>query len=214
MFKNYLKVAWRNLFRSKVTSFINIIGLSCGMAVAMLIGFWIQDEVTYDQSHKNYDHLAQVYITQTYGGITRTDPAIAFPTGAALRNEFASDFEHVALASWDAEHLLTSGEQRLLRTGMHVESDFPKMFSLDLISGAYDNLLNEPNSILISKSLGEALFGDVDPMGQTIRVDATSDLQVTGIYEDLPDNSTLKIAEFFLTWDYFLSQNTWAERFS
>ncbi|MEM9936427.1 MAG: ABC transporter permease, partial [Bacteroidota bacterium] len=83
MLKNYFTIAYRNLIKQKWFSLINVLGLAIGMAVAMLVGLWVYDELTYDTYHKNYDHLAQVMIHQTLSGQTRTNVAISMPLGPA-----------------------------------------------------------------------------------------------------------------------------------
>src|SRR6185295_5762334 len=101
MIKNYFKIAWRNLFKSKVYSAINILGLSIGMAVALLITLWIWDEVTFDHYHKNHKRLLQVMTTQTFNGETGTGQAVAMPLGSELRAKYGSYFKHISMASWN-----------------------------------------------------------------------------------------------------------------
>ena len=212
MLKNYLKIAWRNLLRSKVTGFINIAGLALGMAVAIMIGLWVQDELTYNQHHENYDQVAQVYIHQTFSDKTNTHRAIALPTAPALRNEFGADFKYIAMASWSFEQLVAKGDQRFLHQGMSVEPEFPEIFSFKMVAGDRKNSLVEPNSILIAKSLSDALFGAEDPIGKIVRFESTHDLAVTGVFEDLPYNSELKDVKFYTTWETYKAENPWVER--
>src|SRR5580693_7155007 len=100
MIRNYLKIAWRNLIKNKVSSFINIGGLAVGMAVAMLIGLWIWDELSFDKYHKNYKSVGQLMVTQTANGQTVTFPATVVPVSAELRTKYAADFKRLAL-TWD-----------------------------------------------------------------------------------------------------------------
>src|SRR6478609_5114448 len=102
MFTNYLKIAWRNLVKSKAYSFINILGLATGMAVALLIALWIWDELTFDTYHTNHTQLAQLMTTFIDNdGSMSTGDAIAIPIGDELRTKYASDFKNVSLASWN-----------------------------------------------------------------------------------------------------------------
>jgi len=211
MLKNYLKIAWRNLVKSKVTGFINIIGLAIGMAVAIMIGLWIQDEMTYNEVHENYDKIAQVYIHQTFNNRTSSSRAISLPFAPTLRNEFGADFEHLSLGSWAFEQLVAYEEKRFLHQGMSVEPEFPELFTLDMVAGNRTTALTEPNSIILAESLSKALFGDDDPIGKIIRFESTSDLEVTGVFEDLPYNSELQNVKFYNTWEYYLSQNEWMQ---
>ncbi len=117
MFRNYLKTAWRNLLRSKTSSFINIGGLAVGMAVAMLIGLWIWDEVTFDRYHANHQQLAQIMTTFIdNNGKMGTASAVCMPLGNELRTKYGSDFKNVSMASWNAGHVLVVGDKKNNRT--------------------------------------------------------------------------------------------------
>src|ERR1700689_3329832 len=113
MFKNYLKIAWRNLIKNKASSFINIGGLAVGMAVAMIIGLWILDELSFDKYHKNYDRIAIVMQSETNNGTINTQAAIPLPLDAELRKSYGSDFKHIVMASWNDPHVLAVGEKKV-----------------------------------------------------------------------------------------------------
>lgn len=210
MFQNYIKIAWRSLLKNKSTSFINIAGLAIGMAVAIMIGLWINDELTYNKVHKNYDRLAQVYVNHPFNDKIGTGPAVCIPYADILRTDFGADIKRISLASWSYDHVLAFGEKQLKREGMHVEPAFPEMMSLELVAGGYDEVLSNPNSVLLSASLAEALFDGQDPVGKTIRLDSHSDMVVTGVFKDLPYNSEFHSAEFYLPWSYYLAEHEWA----
>ena len=209
MLKNYLKIAWRNLVKSKVTGFINIAGLAIGMAVAIMIGLWVQDELNTNRTHKNYDQLAQVYLNQTFNNKTGSSQAISLPFAPTLRNEFGSDFKYLALGSWAFEQLLAYEDKRFLHQAMHVEPEFPEMFTLEMIAGDRISVLKEPNSVLIAASLAKAFFGNENPIGKTIRHESTTDLVVTGVFKDLPYNSRLTNVKFYTTWEHYKNTNEW-----
>ena len=99
MLKNYFKIAWRNLLRNKTSSIINISGLAVGMAVAMLIGFWVWDELSFDKYHKNYDHIAQVMQHQKENGKIETFLSMPFPMGKELQTQYGNNFRNVVMAS-------------------------------------------------------------------------------------------------------------------
>src|SRR6476659_7107714 len=105
MFINQLRVAWRNLLKSKGYGMINIGGLAVGMAVAMLIGLWIWDELSFDKYHRNYDHIAQVMEQNTLNGVPQTRVNIEPPLAPALRKNYGSDFKHIVMASWTESHM-------------------------------------------------------------------------------------------------------------
>lgn len=212
MFKNYLTIAYRNLIKQKWFSLINVLGLAIGMAVAMLIGLWVYDELTYDTYHKNYDHLAQVRIHQTLSGQTRTNVAISMPLGPALREGYGEDFTALSFGSWSTPHLISYGDKKITEIGMHVEPDFPEMFSLELLSGTYEDVLKEPNSILLAEPVAKALFGDEDPYGKIVKQDNMVDLKVTGVFKDLPDNSSFREVNVLATWELYKNQRDWIKR--
>src|SRR6202008_1919443 len=101
MFRNYLTTALRNLRKNKAQSFINIGGLAVGMAVAMLIGLWIWDELSFDKYHQNYDRIAMVMESETYNGSVNTSGVVSLPFDAALRKNYGSDFKHVVVTAWN-----------------------------------------------------------------------------------------------------------------
>ena len=208
MLKSYFKVAWRNLLKNKVYSFINVLGLAFGMAVAMLIGFWMYDELTYDHYHTNHDKIAQVMITQTFNDQTGTGQAMAIPLGWELRNKYTSDFKYVTLCSWNFGFLLGAGEKKLNKSGMWVQPEFPKMIGLKMIDGNID-ALNDLSSMLLSQTLAKALFGDANPMGKTVRIGNKFDMKVAGIYEDIPKNSTFNDTHLLMPWDKYVTTETW-----
>lgn len=211
MFQNYLKIAWRNLQNSKSTSIINIVGLSVGMAVAMMIGLWIKDEVSFNKYHRNYDRLAQLYVHQKFNDEIGTGRAISLPMEPALRNEFGSNFKYISLTSWSFEHTLAVGEKRFLKHGMYVQPDFPRMMSLEMLQGNYENVLVNPNSIMLSATLAKSLFGDEDSMGKTIRLDQQSDLKVTGVFKDPPYNSEFHEDAMYIPWAYYTAREGWVK---
>ena len=211
MFKNYLKTAWRNLWKNKGYSSITVLGLAAGMAVAMLIGLWIWDEITYDHYHKNHDQLAQVMTTVVRnGGELNTVPAVASPLGNELRTKYGSDFKNVCMASWNQPHVLSSDDKKISAQGMWVEANFPSMLTLKMLKGN-SNGLKDPSSVLLSASVAKSFFGDADPINKVIRIDNQDNYKVSGVYEDLPHNTTLNGAKIFLSWDKYVSMIDWVK---
>jgi putative ABC transport system permease protein len=201
MIKNYIKIALRKLVRNKAYSIINIGGLAAGMTVALLIGLWVYDELSFNSYFQNHKRLAQVMLNQTSGGVTYTGGTIATPLGDALRTKYAADLKAVSLASWIDSHLVSIGEKTVSSSGMWVQRDFPEMFSLAMIQGS-PNVLKDPSTVLISQSLAKSLFGDGDPINKPLRIDNRLDMAVGGVYEDLPHNTTFYGSHIFLPWDH------------
>ena len=209
MIKNYFKIAWRNLLRSKVYSLINILGLATGMAVAMLIAFWIKDEVTYNDYHTNHAQLAQVMTTFIDNNSKmETGDAVSMPIGNELRSKYGSDFKNVAMASRNFSHILSVGDKKIMDKGMWVESNFPSMFSLRMKEGDL-KALNDPSSVLLSESLAKTLFGDADAMNKMVKLDDKDSYKVAGVYEDLPHNTTFYETKLLLPWKKYITTEDW-----
>ncbi|HEY2720190.1 MAG TPA: ABC transporter permease, partial [Chitinophagaceae bacterium] len=189
MIKNYFKIAWRNLLKSKVYSIINIAGLATGMAVAMIIGLWIYDEVSANRNFKNYDTLYQVMMHQTFDGVRGTQQALPYPMGEELKRKYP-DFKGVAMCDWGQPHSLVYGEKKISKTGHFIGEDAVKMFSLKILSGDRDPL-HDPYSIVLTNETAKILFGDEDPIGKAVKMDNETNLKVTAVVEKLPKNSSL-----------------------
>jgi putative ABC transport system permease protein len=220
MFRNYVKIAWRNLTKNKVYSGINILGLAAGMAVAMLIGLWIWDEVTYDKSFTNHKQLAQVMSTFTLDdGSLNTIPIVCRPIADELRSKYGSDFKDVSMSRWNMS-ALTVGDKTISDIGLWVEDKFPTMLSLDMQKGNI-NALTDPLSIIICASLAKKLFGDADAMGKIIRLDDKDNFKVAGVFRDFPNNNpmaassgswpTLHDANYFLPWKKYVNDEQWVK---
>jgi putative ABC transport system permease protein len=209
MFKNYLLVSLRNLQRNKVYSIINIAGLSIGIACSVLIFLWINDEVSYDRFHTNYDRLHQVYMNQEFSGVIKTGDFTPYPLAEAVRQK-SSGVKHVSMANHGEGYLLAVGENKLSKMGTAVTEEFLQMFSFKVIKGNPANALSDPSSIVISQSLAKALFGDEDPMDKLIKLENSNDLKVTGVIEDVPSQSTLQF-DFLLPFE-FLAKQDWVQR--
>ena len=215
MIKNYLKIAWRNLIKNKASSFINIGGLAVGMAVAMLIGLWIYSELSYDKNFTNHDRIAMVMQNQWINNETDTWNSQAYPLGSELRRVYGNDFKHVIMSSWTGGHIISYADKNLKITGNFMEPGITDMLSLKLIKGSH-NGLNDPKSILLSQSSAKAIFGDADPMDKIIKIDHDDVLtvKVTGIYQDLPENSSFGDLTFISPWQLLVKDQHYDTRFN
>ena len=202
MIKNYFKIAFRSLVKNKFSSLINIGGLAIGMAVAILIGLWIYDELSFNKNFKNYDHIAQVMQNFTMNNETGSGIAIPHPMGEELRRSFGGDFKYITMASWNGSHILAAGEKKLTKSGTFFEPQAIDILSLKMLKGTR-NGLNDPSSILLSESSAKAYFGNADPMGEIMKIDNNLDVKVTGVYEDLPSNSSFADINFIAPWELY-----------
>ncbi|HEX2684506.1 MAG TPA: ABC transporter permease, partial [Ferruginibacter sp.] len=211
MIKNYFKIAWRNLLKSKGYSVINIGGLAVGMAVAMLIGLWVYDELTFNRYHSNYDRIAQVMQHANFNGKIETQITNPAVMGPELRSKYGSDFKYVVQSSWTDGHLLSVGDKLVTKVGNYFEPDAPDMLTLKMISGTRGGL-KDPYSIMLSASSAESIFGKDDPINKVIKLDRKYDVKVTGVYEDMPGNTTFREVKIMMPWDLWLIQHPWAEK--
>ena len=211
MLKNYFKIAFRNLIRQKGYSFINIAGLASGMAVAILIGLWIWDELSYDRYHQNYDRIAHVWQHNVYNGVVQSQISNPYLMAEEIRNNFGSDFKYVLQASWNSTHILSFGEKKFNKDGYFFEPEVTEMLTLKMLKGTRDGL-KEPYSILLSESTARAYFGDIDPINQVMRLDNKHDVKVTGVYEDLPYNTFFRNMNYLLPWDLYIISNEWIKK--
>ncbi|WP_174260189.1 ABC transporter permease [Spirosoma endbachense] len=200
MIRNYFKIAFRNLVRNKAYSFINIGGLAVGMAVAMLIGLWIWDELSYNKYHQNYDRIAQVMQNQTYNGVVTTQEHNPMPLGNALRRTYGTDFTYVAMSSGTFSTILAVGEKKFTKLGNYAEPEIADMLSLRMVRGTRAGL-KDPSSILLSESVAKAFFGESDPVGKLLKINDESSVKVAGVYEDFPQNSQFNEVSFLAPWD-------------
>jgi putative ABC transport system permease protein len=210
MLRNYLKIAIRNLVKSQVYSFINIGGLAIGLAVAMLIGLWMHDEFSFNKYHPNYDRIAQVMQHGTFNG--EVDSQVANPgvMGPEIRAKYGSNFKYVVQASWPGSYVLSVGTTHVAKEGIYFEPDGPAMLSLRMRQGTYEGL-KDPYSIMLSESVAKSLFGDKNPMGKTLKVGRKYDVKVTGVFEDLPYNTSFRKVNVIMPWALWLIDNPWAK---
>jgi len=206
MIKNYFKIAWRNLLKGKMYSFINITGLSIGMVVALLIGLWIQDELSFNTSFDNHGRIAKVVQHVTNNGEVQTWNNVPFPLADELRKNYGSDFKHIVMAAGWGDHLLTINDKKLKTTGAYFEKEMPDMFSLKMLKGSRTTL-HDPSSVLISASAARAYFDHADPINKIIKIDNDPVVKVGGVYEDFPPNTDFAGLHFIAGWDNFYARN-------
>ncbi|GAB3321031.1 ABC transporter permease [Larkinella ripae] len=200
MIRNYFKIAFRNLVKHKGYSFINIFGLASGMAVAMLIGLWIFDEWSFNRSHQHYDRIAKVMQNQTFNGQVETWGSQAMQLAPELRTSYGSYFKHVVTAGFPGDYLLTVGDRKITQTGNYMEPGITDLLALTMRKGNRSGL-QDPNSVLLSASAANALFGAANPINKTVKIGNKYSVKVTGVYEDIPDNSTFGNLAFIAPFD-------------
>ena len=197
MLKNYFLIALRNIFKYKIYSFINIIGLAVGITCTILILLYVTDELSFDKYHSKAE--------RTYRVIEYIDPAersssLPFPTSQALLTDFPNYIENsVRFFNFQASTLAIEyapeDGQRIQFNEPHVffaDSSFFKVFDFRLLQGNPDEVLNKPDLVLVTKSTAEKYFGNENPLGKNLRFEGNINLTVAGILEDTPSNSHFK----------------------
>jgi len=212
MFKNYVTIAWRNLTRNKAYTAINIFGLAFGMAITILIGLWIWDEVSFNKSFKDYDRIVKVLHHSSDGLHINTERAISIPAAMELKNKYAADFEHIALyRDGQATMSAKNDDEKAFSLGLYAEPAFTDILSLKLIKGSVGGFA-DPSAILISERLAAVLFNKADPIGETIKVNNESATTVIGVYQDFAVNTDFNGQEFILPWSNLLAQRPWVKK--
>jgi putative ABC transport system permease protein len=210
MLQNYLKIALRNLLRNKVYSFINIAGLAVGMAVAMLIGLWMYDEITTDRHHKNYDTIYQVMMHQTFDGHRGSQTSMPYPMGEELKTKFP-EFKAIAMCDWGGERALRIGDKKILKRGYYMGQESIEMFSFKVLQGD-KNPLKDPYSIVLTEETAKTIFGNENPIGKVLKVDNIVDLKVTAVIQKQPHNSTIQF-DFLMPFHLQESQFDWIKQY-
>ena len=209
MFRNYLKIAWRNITRNKAFSFINIGGLGLGIACSLLIFLWVQDERNVDAFHVNSANLYSVYERVFSEG--KVDAGRATP--ALLATELKRNIPEINSASgyWEDEEetLFSVGDKNFSNMGTYADSDFFKMFSYPLLQGTVANALAAPDDIAISRSMASNMFGSPQAaMGKAIKFNNAHFFKVNAVFEDLPRNTSQHF-DFVINWQYLLKAVDW-----
>jgi putative ABC transport system permease protein len=188
MLKNYFKVAFRNLLRNKGFSIINISGLAIGMASAMIILLWVQNEMSYDQFHAKKNRLYEVWLNDKRDGQIQSGSPTQQLMAPALQKDFP-EIESACRVSWNQDILFGYKDKQMKANGFWTDPSFLTMFSFPLVNGDPETALNDPYSIVITQKMAKKLFGNEDPMGKVVRFDNHENFKVSGLVKDLPNNT-------------------------
>jgi ABC-type antimicrobial peptide transport system permease subunit len=205
MFKNYFKTAWRTTIKNKAHSFINITGLSVGMAVAIMIGLWIYDELSFEKNNKNYDHIVQVLENSNIGDGLSTGSSLPMPLSAELRNKYGSDFKKIA-STLTYDQNIVYADKAFTKTGCFAEADFVDIITLNILKGTQASL-KDRSSVLISKSLAKIIFGNTDPINKIIKLNSSYAQKVRGVYKDFPKNTRFSNVDFIAPIDVLFASS-------
>ncbi len=204
MLKHDLLIGWRSLLKNKGYAFLNIGGLTIGLTVSILIGLWVHDELSFNKFHQNYDRIARVLRHEVYNGEHETNAVMTTGMGSLIAQEYENRFDGVAMVRQRIEErLLIHNDEKFNSKGYFMQPMAPKMLSLKMVRGTQSGL-DDMLSIMLSESLSEKFFGKENPIGKLVEMDGADGLKVTGVYEDLPKNTTYCDASFIAPLDYYL----------
>jgi len=216
MFKNYLKIALRNIKRHRVYSLINIAGLAVGMACCILILLYVKDQVSYDSFHKSKDRIYLLRRESRAEGSTGTSYNNPAPLAPALKNDFPEIVDFVRVEG--AGFIIRSGDNTFVeRNVILADSPFFDVFTFPLIQGDPKTALTKPYSVVITQDIAKKYFGDENPVGKTFNANYRHELTVTGVAKNVPHNSHLQfdfVVPFeqigtFFGFDYLKSWGAW-----
>ncbi|NQT81237.1 MAG: ABC transporter permease [Candidatus Aminicenantes bacterium] len=201
MLKNYLKIALRNIKKHKGYSLINVTGLAIGIAVCLFILLWVQDELSYDRFHANADYLYRVEQDQVYGGRKYHVNVMPWPCGPS----WESDIPEVLAATrygWCGGRPFNYQDKTFIESNVQaVDPDFFTIFDFPLKYGDPSTIINDPYSLVLNLETAEKYFGEDNPIGKVVTVDNQYQLTVTGVFEEIPHNSSVRPA-ILVTMDF------------
>jgi putative ABC transport system permease protein len=217
MLRSYWTIAWRHLQTRRVSTAINIAGLAIGMATALLIGLWINDETSFDHYSTGHQRIAAILLAQRVTSPalgmnasashpqTSVGQSISSVIGPVIDKTYKDIFEKTALTTDPQPHLIGNGDKTLSRNAAWCQYTLPEIFGFQLLAGNTRSF-KDPSTVLLSKSTATALFGKnpdaiEKAIGKTVRLDNAEDFRVGGVYADLPQNTTFHAADFLLPWD-------------
>ena len=201
MIRNLFKITLRNIWKHKGYSFINIFGLAIGMACCLLISLWVLDELSFDRFHENADTLYRVEEDQFYSGRVFHVTVTPYPLAPALVDEIPEIIEATRYV-YAGGQLFRYGDKSFFEADIRaVDPSFFEMFSFAILNGDKSSLLKDPQSLVISEMIAEKYFGKGDPVGQVISINNKHEFTVTGVFKDIPKNSSLQF-EIIVPYEY------------
>jgi len=200
MITDYLNTSLRMLVRNKSYSFINISGLAIGIASSILILLWAQYEYSYNHFAANYERIYQVKVNFTSNGTVNTGDDNCTPAYLALR-EADSRIKNTCLTSNTYGHSIDFKEKKSGKEVLAVSKEFLEMFGIPILEGTA-KALDDPYAIMLNASTAKELFGDQNPIGKFVLYDHTAELKVTGVFKDVPYNSTFWFHALVPIYDY------------
>lgn len=203
MFKLNLKIALRNLWRNKVSSFINVIGLAIGLAACLMLLLYVTYEWNFDKHYRNSENLYTVMtnIPDGNGGVSKTFEGTTTALGPLLR-ERIPEIKNLARMNYIKKSLIANGENGFKKDGKFAEPDILKLFNYEFIVGNAKTAMKNPKSVILTETMAKILFGTTNVLNKSVRYQDSENLTVTGVIKDIPQNSSLKF-DFLMPWAFY-----------
>ncbi len=206
----FFKITFRNLTRHRFSTIINLTGLTTGLACAFFIFLWVGDELSVNKFHEKDSRLFRVMEMQRWGGEVSAANSTPGILAENLKLDFP-EFEYAATTTWINKRLLSYEEVSFKERGYHVGEDYFNIFSYPLLEGSADEVLKDKTAIVLSRDLAVKFFGSVgDAVGKTLRFENDRNFQVSGVFENIPFNSTYRF-DFVLPFEDFKDENEWVK---
>ncbi|MDQ2751778.1 MAG: ABC transporter permease [Bacteroidota bacterium] len=209
MFNNYFRIAFRNLLKNKVSSFINIGGLAVGLATGIVILLVILNEFSYDTFNTNLPNTYLLMKNQNMNGDIITGRTTPGPLAGSVRNEIP-EIKYVARTSQQSD-LMRNGDKTFYTNDIYTDADFFKIMSFFAIQGNAANALTQPNSIVITESTAKKIFNTVEVVGKTLLLNNADALKIIAVVRDVPQNSTNRF-DIAIPFSLFASKNDWLKK--
>ena len=213
MFKNNFKIAWRHLVKDRQFTFLNILGLSAGLACTLLIYLWVNDELSFDRFNEKDSQLYQLMEHRKSDGQVQVSDESSGLLGETLASQMP-EIEYAAAVAppeWWQKFTLSVGDKNLKATGQYVGKDYFNIFSFKLLEGKKNQVLADKNSIVISDELARKLFNTTENIiGKTIRFQHEKDFSISGIFEKVPYHSSQQF-DFVLSFEYLKDVQGWVK---
>ena len=212
MFKNFVKTTFRNLWKNKGFSFLNIFGLGIGIACAGLIFLWVEDEMNFDQFNTKKNQLYFVKENQKYDTYTATFGSTPGVLAPAMQAEIPGIANTCRVSEGGNSLLITVGDKSMYASGNYAEPSLFSMFTLPFVEGNAASAFTQLHSMVITQKTAKKFFGtDKDVVGKKVRVDNKQDYVISGVLKDIPENSTLQF-EWLSPFQIWYDVSDWAHQ--
>jgi putative ABC transport system permease protein len=208
MIKNYIKTAFRSLWKNRSFSLLNISGLAIGISCAALIFLWVEDERTYNNYFTNRNNLYQVMGNQVYDGKTYTFASLPGPFCKAAKDEIPG-IKNASRANWGSRYLFNYGDKAVYADGIYVDAVFLTMFNVSFVKGTAATAFNQLHSLVITEGMAKKIFNSTDVVGRQLKVDNKQAYTINAVISEMPENNRFAQLEWFAPFEVFEKENDW-----